>query len=455
MDNTLAKKFNFGSLVLFSIPNIITMVFMSLYSIVDGICVSHFVGTEGLSAVNIVYPMISIELAVSIMLAAGGSSLIARKMGEGKSHEAKSDFTMIVIISLLLGVLIAVVSLIFMRPLLGALGARDGSLYELCYEYFCILIAFAPAFLLQTIFQYGLIDAGKPTLGMVMMILAGVTNIVLDIVFMGPLNMGIRGAAIATVIGYCVPTLFGFIYFSVKKSGTLSFVRPLWNWDTLIQACSNGAAQMVSNLSTAVTTFLFNITVLRLIGEDGVAAISILLYAQYIFTAVYLGYSSGVAPIFSYNFGNGDKAQLKELLKNSLIFIVLCSAVSFVVSVIGAGGITAIFAPVGSAVYEIAVGGFYYFSVGFLFMGINLFTSAFFTALSDGKTASLLSMLRTLVFLTAGILLLPRIAGVPGIWLAVPCAEFLALILSVVCLRRNKAAYGFGNIANELEKEEL
>lgn len=238
---------------------------------------------------------------------------------------------------------------------------------------------------------------------MVMMILAGVTNIVLDIVFMGSFNMGIRGAA-----------------------------------------------QMVSNLSTAVTTFLFNITVLRLIGEDGVAAISILLYAQYIFTAVYLGYSSGVAPIFSYNFGNGDKAQLKGLLKNSLIFIVLCSAVSFTISIVGAGGITSIFAPAGSSVYDIAVGGFTYFSIGFLFMGINLFTSAFFTALSDGKTASLLSMLRTLVFLTAGILLLPQIAGVTGIWLAVPCAELLALALSVFCLRRNKATYGFGNIENTL-----
>lgn len=448
MNNTLAKKFNFGSLVLFSIPNIITMVFMSLYTIVDGICVSNFVGTDGLSAVNIVYPMVSIELAVSIMLASGGSSLIARKMGEGKSHEAKSDFTMLVLVSLLIGILIAVLSLLFMRPLLGALGAGDGSLYELCYDYFCILIAFAPAFLLQTIFQYGLIDAGKPALGMVMMILAGVTNIVLDILFMGPLQMGIRGAAIATVIGYCIPTLFGFIYFSVKKNGSLCFVKPVWSWKTIVRFCLSGAAQMVSNLSTAVTTFLFNITVLRFIGEDGVAAISILLYAQYIFTSVYLGYSSGVAPIFSYNFGNGDKEQLKGLLKNSLIFISLCSVVSFAVSILGAGGIASIFAPAGSAVYEIAVGGFVYFSVGFLFMGINLFSSAFFTALSNAKTASLLSVLRTLVFLTAGILLLPQIAGVTGIWLAVPCAELLALIVSVVCLQKNKGAYGFGNTKN-------
>lgn len=191
---------------------------------------------------------------------------------------------------------------------------------------------------------------------------------------------------------------------------------------------------MVSNLSTAVTTFLFNITMLRLIGKDGVAAISILLYAQYIFTAVYLGYSSGAAPIFSYNFGNNDKEQLKGLLKNNLIFIALCSVVSFAVSIAGAGGITSIFAPAGSNVYKIAVSEFTYFSVVFLFMGINLFTSAFFTALSDRKTASILSMLRTLVFLTGGILLLPQIAGVAGIWLSVPCAELLTLILSVGCL---------------------
>ena len=449
MDNTLAKKFNFGSLVLFSIPNIITMIFMSLYTIVDGICVARFVGTDAMSAVNIVYPVVCVELAVSIMLAAGGSALIARKMGEGKNHEAKSDFTMIVIVSLLIGVLIAILSTIFMRPLLVLLGAAsDGGLYTLCYDYFSILIAFAPAFLLQTIFQYALIAAGKPTLGMVMMILAGVTNIVLDIFFMGPLNMGIRGAAIATVIGYCIPTLFGFIYFTVKKSGTLSFVKPLWNGRTIGETCSYGAAQMVSNLSTAVTTFLFNITVLNLIGEDGVAAISILLYAQYIFTAVYLGYSSGVAPIFSYKLGTDDKEQLKGLLKNSLIFIALCSVLSFVISILGAGGIASIFTPAGSAVYDITVGGFTYFSVGFLFMGVNLFTSAFFTALSDGKTASILSVMRALVFMTAGILLLPQVIGVSGIWLAVPCAEFLALVLSIVFLRRKRAVYGFGTTEN-------
>lgn len=442
MDNTLAKKFSFGSLVLFSVSNIITMVFMSLYTIVDGICVSHFVGTNGLSAVNIVYPMVSVELAVSIMLAAGGSALIARKMGEGKDQEAKSDFTIIVIVSLLLGALIALLSTIFMRPLLSALGAGDGTLYTLCADYFHILIAFAPAFLLQTIFQYALITAGKPTLGMTMMILAGVSNIALDIVFMGPLNMGIRGAAIATVIGYCIPTLFGFVYFSVKKSGTLGFVKPHWNGGTIAETCSYGAAQMVSNLSTAVTTFLFNITVLKFIGEDGVAAISILLYAQYIFTAVYLGYSSGVAPIFSYKYGQNDYAQLKALLKNSLVFIAVCSVVSFVISILGAGTITSIFAPVGSAVYDLGVNGFTYFSVGFLFMGINLFASAFFTALSDGKTASILSILRTLVFLTAGVLLLPYLVGVPGIWLAVPCAEFLALLLSVLSLWKKRNVYG-------------
>lgn len=442
MDNTLAKKYSFGALVRFSIPNSITMVFISLYTIVDGICVSHFVGTNGLSAVNIVYPMVSVELAVSIMLAAGGSALIARKMGEGRDWKAKEDFTLIVIVSLLLGALIALLSTLFMRPLLSALGAGDGALYALCADYFRILIAFAPAFLLQTIFQYALITAGKPALGMAMMILAGVSNIVLDIVFMGPLNMGIRGAAIATVIGYCIPTLFGFVYFSAKKSGTLSFVKPCWNGKAIAEACSYGAAQMVSNLSTAVTTFLFNITVLKFIGEDGVAAISILLYAQYIFTAVYLGYSSGFAPIFSYKYGESDRAQLKDLLKNSLIFIAVCSVLSFAISILGSGTITSIFAPADSAVYDIAVSGFAYFSVGFLFMGVNLFASAFFTALSDGKTASILSVLRTLLFLTAGILLLPQLVGVPGIWLAVPCAEFLALLLSGVLLWRKRAMYG-------------
>ncbi len=385
--------------------------------------------------------MVSVELAISIMLAAGSSALIARKMGEGQNDSAKRDFTTVVLATAVMGVVIGVLCLMFMQPLLAALGAPAGMLNTLCTDYFTILIAFAPAFLLQTLCQYALITAGKPALGMTMMILAGVTNIVLDIFSMGPLNMGIQGAAIATVIGYCIPVAFGVVYFTFLRSGSLSFMKPEWSLKPVAQSCVNGAAQMVSNMSTAVTTFLFNITVLKYIGEDGVAAISILLYAQYIFTAVYLGYSSGVAPIFSYKYGDHDTVQLKGLLKNSLIFIGICSVLSFGISLLGAGTITSIFAPAGTPIYDISVHGFRFFSVGFLFMGMNLFTSAFFTAISDGKTASLLSTLRTLVFLTSGIIFLPQMFGVTGIWLSVPCAELLALALSVFCLYRKRGLY--------------
>ena len=285
MNNTLAQQFNFRSLLQFSFPTIVMMIFMSLYTMVDGVFVSRFVGTNGLSAVNIVYPVISIVVAVGVMLATGGSAVIARKMGEGRGGEAKQDFSMIVLVGIFLGISISLAGLIFIHPLLRLLGSND-AVYGLCYDYAFVLMFFIPAGVLQMLFQTLLVTAGKPVLGLGITVLGGVANIVLDYVFIVPMEMGISGAAAATGIGYSIPAVFGLIYFALYRKGSLCFVRPVWRREVLFKSCGNGASEMVTNLSTAVTTLLFNVIMMRTLGENGVAAITIVLYAQYLLTAV-------------------------------------------------------------------------------------------------------------------------------------------------------------------------
>lgn len=442
MTNTLARKHTFFSLLRFAMPNIVMMLFSSIYTIVDGIFVARFVGTDALSALNIVFPVISLELAVGIMFATGGSAIIAKKMGEGQRLAAKQDFSLIVLSGFLSALLIVILGLVFMSPILKTLGA-NAALFDYCREYLTILLYFAPLFMLQTMFQFFFVTVGKPNIGLLVILAGGFVNIILDYVFIVPLAMGIQGAALATGIGCCIPALSGLIYFSVERSGTLYFVRPQWRVKVLLRSCLNGASEMVTNLSTAVTTFLFNITMMRFLGENGVASITILLYSQYVFTAIYLGYSAGVAPIISYNYGAQDVAHLKRLLKMSLTFILITSALSFFTALMLGDKITAIFSVRGSAVFDLTVNGFYYFSVSFLFIGVNIFASAFFTALSDGKTSALISFMRTFVFIVLGILLLPLFFNVTGVWLTIPAAELLGIVVSLVCLIKKKEQYHY------------
>lgn len=443
MDSTLARKFNLGSLLRFAVPNVVMMIILSMYIIVDGMFISRILGTTALSAANMVYPVTSFEMALAIMIATGGSAIIARKLGEGKEEEARELLSFLVVVEILLGILFAIVGSLFIGPVITLLGASAAQT-PLCLTYAGILFAFAPAFFLQTAFQTFLVTAGKPALGLIVTVLSGVANIVLDYVLMVPLNMGIAGAAIATGIGYCIPAVVGIVFFAAGKKNALHFVRPKLKVRELLHACANGSSEMVTNLANAVTTFLFNYMFLQYYGEDGVAAITIILYFQYIFTALYFGYSNGIAPIISFKYGCGDRRQLKKIFNSSLLFLIVSAIVTNLLIRLTIGQTVTVFAAAGSGVYELAVRGFAIYSAGFLVMGMGIFASALFTALSDGKTSALISFSRTFLFVAVSILILPKLWNEFGLWAAVPVAEGLGLVIALVFLIRKRKIYHYG-----------
>lgn len=440
--NSIAQEFNLISLLRFVAPTVVMLVFMSLYQMVDAVFVSKFVGENALSALNIVYPFPSIVIAVSIMLATGGSAIIARNMGEGKEKEAKENFSFIVLVGAVIGVAIATAGILFIEPLIYMLGATP-SLYDYCYEYLFILVLSVPLSVFQMLFQSFFVTAGKPHLGLTLTVLGGASNIVLDYVFIVLCGFGVSGAALATSIGYSIPGLFGLFYFAVSRKGTLYFVKPVFRWGVLCKCCINGSSEMVNNLAVAVTTFLFNVLMLKYAGEAGVAAITIVLYAQFLMTSAFMGFSSGIAPVVSFNYGSGNVRQLKKIFKISVWVIAVVSAAVFVIAETCSDVVIMVFTPAGSEVFGLTKYGFAIFSFSFLCTGMNIFASALFTAFSNGKISAILSFLRTFVFLTACLLFLPLFWEVDGIWLAVPVAEVMALFVSVYYLVRFKKVYQY------------
>lgn len=440
--NPLARHFTLTSLLAFAFPTIFMMIFSGLCTIVDTMFVARFVGTDALSAINIVTPVINLIVGLGGMLATGGSAIVARKMGGGESQAARQDFTLIILTAAVLGLILACCGLPFREQIILGLGASP-RLLPYARDYLTILLLFAPANILQVVFANLFVTAGKPGLGMGLGLAAGLTNAALDFIFIVPLNLGIGGAALATSIGYTIPTLAGILFFWHNKKGPLHFSVPSFKPRVIAESCLNGSSEMVSQLSTAVTTFLFNTAMMRLLGEDGVAAITIIIYSQFLLTTLYIGFSMGVAPVISYHFGSGNHDQLKRLLRLCLVFITTASLTVFALSYLGGPCLVGVFAPAGTPVYDIARLGFTIFPVSFLFCGFNIFASAFFTALSNGKISAAISFLRTFVFLTLGLLTLPLLLGATGIWLAVPLAEAVTFLLALYFLRQNRGKYHY------------
>lgn len=441
MNNSLGKEVTFLSLIKFTLPTIIMMVFFSLYTIIDGIFVSRYIGSNALSAINIVYPVICILIGISVMMATGGSAIVAKFMGEAKDKEARESFTLITITSIIFGLIIAIFSLIFIKQIIYLLGSTD-SLYENSHTYLFTMLLFTPVIILKMLFDYFLITAGNPNLGLLSAIIGGVTNIILDYVLIVPLNMGLVGAALATCIGYSLPSIIGIIYFFNKKN-TLHFVKPKFNFKTILYSCSNGSSEMVTQISSAVTTFLYNIIMIKLLGENGVASITIVLYAQFLLVSAYIGFTSGVSPRISYNFGSENNEQLHKIIKYSYIFIMLFSISTFIISKYLSPLLISIFAGNGTELYDITLNGFNLFQISFLLCGVNIFTSGMFTAFSNGKVSALLSLLRIFIFLSSGIIFLPSLIGVNGVWLAVPLAEIMTLVFSLFYIYKYKNIYGY------------
>lgn len=438
-ENPLARDFDIKSLLKFAFPTIVMMLFMGLYTIVDTIFVARFVGTNALSALNIVCPVINLIVGLGTMLATGGSAIIARKMGEGETVRASQDFTLIVGAGALFGVVITVLGAALIDSIIQGLGA-GGILFPYCREYLFILLLFTPASILQVLFQNLIVTAGHPGFGMALGISAGAANILFDYVFMVPLQMGIRGAALGTGIGYLVPTAAGILFFTAGNS-SLHFRKPVMDIFVLIKSCANGFSEMVSQGAAAVTTFLFNRIMMQLLGEDGVAAITIIIYTQFLLTSLYIGFSMGAAPVISYNYGKQDNVRLKKVFFICMRFIILLSIIIFSLAIAFGSPLVSLFSKKGTSVYEIARKGFLIFPFSFLFCGLNIFISATFTALSNGKLSAVLSFLRTFGLILVFLLFLPEFMGVTGVWLAVPIAELLTTAVALIFLSQNKDRY--------------
>ena len=439
--NPLAKNFDAISLLKFAFPSIVMMLFMGLYTIVDTIFVARFVDTNALSSINIVCPVINLTVGMGTMLSTGGSAVVAKKMGNGKAEEARSNFTLIVLTGAVIGLLITVTGLLFLDEIIWGLGASQ-VLFPYCRDYLTIQLVFVIGNMMQVLYQNLFVTAGKPTLGLVLAVLAGIANIVFDYVFIVFFQMGVGGAAIGTGIGYMIPTIIGTIFFLTKRSD-LHFCKPKMDLFVLLKSCFNGVSEMVSQCSTAVTTFLFNITMMNLLGEDGVAAITVLIYSQFLLTTLYIGFSMGTAPVVSYHYGSKDVKQLKKIVRICFRFIAGISILVFLFSLLGGKTIAKIFAENNRNVFEITKNGFIIFSFSFLFSGCNIFSSALFTALSNGKVSAAISFLRTFGFIMAFLLVLPRFLEVTGVWLAVPFAEFFTLILTIYLIFRNQKLYHY------------
>ena len=437
MENKLAQNFTITSLLKFTAPTCIMLVFMSLYQMTDAVFVSNFVGENALSALNIVFPIPSIIIAIAIMLATGGSAIIAKNMGEGEPRKAKQNFSMIIMVGIILGFIVMIIGLLWIEPIIKILGGTP-KLYSYCYDYLFILLLACPLTVVQMLFQTFFVTASKPHLGLALTILGGVSNIVFDYLFIVVLQMGVAGAAIGTSIGYALPAIISLLYFALNRKGTLYLIKPVFDKNVLLKTCTNGSSEMVTNLAIAIVTLLFNKIMLKYMGENGVAAITIVLYAQFLLTSIFMGFSSGIAPVFSYNYGNNNKVQIKKLFKMSVGIISVLSLAMFLIAILFATPIISVFTSPDSEVFAITYHGFFLFSICYLFTGMNIFSSSMFTAFSNGKVSAMLSFLRTFVFLIAALLILPELMGVDGIWLAVPIAELLAIIVSITTIYKNK-----------------
>lgn len=436
----LSDHFNYSKLIRFTLPSIASMIFISIYGVVDGIFVSNFVGKTPFAAINLIYPAMMLVMAFAFMIASGGSALISKTMGEGKREKANSIFSMLVYISIALGIVISVLGFIFIEDISLLMGADEAMLPH-CITYGRILLPAMVFLLLQCELQTFLIAAEKPNLALIMTIGAGCTNIILDALLVKP--YGLVGAAVATSMSQVVGTIIPLVYFTCSKKAILKLGKFNFDPKALWLSCSNGASEMMTNLSSSFVNILYNYQLMKMIGEDGVAVYGIILYINFIFIGVFFGFCSGSAPVISFHYGAENHNELKNLFKKSLIILSVSSLVLTVIAEISAGVLSRIFVGYDAELFALTKRAFMIYSTSFVVMWINIFGSSFFTALNNGLISAVISFLRTLVFQVAAIYLLPLIFGIDGIWFAVVAAELLCMVMTLIFLKTQKKRYGY------------
>ena len=438
----LSEHFTYRKLLRFTVPSIIMMVFTSIYGVVDGIFVSNFVGKTSFAALNLIMPVCMLLGAFGFMVGTGGSALVSKLLGEGKREEARRTFSMLIYLSAAGGVLLTVVGILLMRPISAALGA-EGQMLEDCVLYGRTLLLGGTAFILQNEFQSFLIVAEKPQFGLIITVAAGVTNMVLDALFVGLFRWGLAGAAMATVLSQVVGGVIPLVYFIRNRRGVLALGRTRFDGRALLQTCTNGSSEMMTNLSLSLVNILYNFQLMRFAGENGVAAYGVIMYVNFIFISAFLGYSIGVGPVISFHFGARHRDELKNLLRKSLTLLSIGAATMVTLGITLARPLSAVFVSYDAELFALTCRGLSLYSISFLLSGFNIFASAFFTALNDGLTSAAISFLRTLLFQVAAVLLLPLFLGLDGIWLAVVTAEGLALLVSGGLLVSMRKKYGY------------
>lgn len=440
-ENAYSKPVTLKNILKFAVPTIVMTVFMSFYTMVDGLFVSNLIGTDALSAVNLTAPVIALVTAISTMLAAGGSAVIMRKAGEQKLQEANEDFTYLILVNVVVGFIMSGIGYLIMDRIFAGMALSE-AVSGYCHSYLSWYLLFTVPILLMNNFTLYMIAAGKSACSMVCSVAGGVLNMVLDYVLIEVCGMGIGGAAIATGLGYSVTAVVGLVVFS-RRSSLLHFVKPVCRVKTLLHAAANGSSEMATALVTGIVTMMFNWTMLKYVGENGVAAITIIMYVLMFATSLYTGYSYGVAPMISYYYGEQNHEKLKKLVRISLWIVGVIGAVTLTVSLAATEPLVLVFARPDNPVYDLAVTGNRICSVALIFIGFNVFGSGMFTALSNGLISAILAFSRSFVFMVIAMLVLPAVFGVTGAWQATPVAEFAAICLSAAMFLKYRKVYEY------------
>ena len=441
-DIRLSDHFTCRRLLRFTLPSVLMMIFTSVYSIVDGFFVSNFVGKTPFAAVNFIMPFLIMLGALGFMFGTGGSALIAITLGEGDKARAQRLFSLFVYVTAVCGVALAVLGIALLRPIAAWLGA-EGDLLEQCVLYGRIILIALPAYMLQYEFQSFFVAAEKPQLGLAFTVASGLTNIVLDMLFVGVWRGGLAGAAAASVISQAVGGLGPVVYFARPNSSLMRLTSARLDMRALGKACVNGSSELMSNVSASIVGMLYNAQLMRFAGEDGVAAYGVLMYVNMIFMAAFIGYSVGAAPIVGYHYGAGNRQELKSLLRKSLGIVILCSLAMCALAEGTGGFLAALFVGYDPELLALTRRGFLIYSFSFLFAGIPIYGSSFFTALNNGGVSAFIAFLRTCLFQVAGVLILPIFWGIDGVWFSIVAAELLAMAVTVLCLGKYRARYRY------------
>lgn len=445
MEIKLSEHFTYRKLLKFTIPSIVMMMFTSIYGVIDdGVFVSNFVGKDAFVALNIMAPVLMIFTSIAFMIGAGGNAIISKTLGEGKEQKASEYFSLIIGFTFLIGIIFSVIGLLVLKPFCNIMGAKDGVL-DNCLLYGKIVIPLSIVFLLQTVFQNLLLTAGKPKLAMGITIASGISNITLDILLIIVFKMGLIGAVLATVSGALISSLVPLLYFIFSKKQKIKFVKPKIYWKVIGNVCYNGLSELISNLSMGLVAILFNYQLMKIAGDNGIASYGAIMYVATVFASAFMGYSMGVAPIVGYNYGANTTNELNNIFKKSIVIIIGIGILLTLISELCAIPFSKIFVSYDKELLDMTVHGLRIYSIAFLFMGLNVFGSSFFTALNNGFISGVLSFFRTFLLQVITVMILPKLFQLDGIWLSIIVAEILMLFITIFTFKKMNVKYNYIN----------